>query len=31
MKAMNFYTVNGWAGSNYDSKLSNYENVFCTS
>ncbi len=21
MKAMNFYTVNGWAGSNYDSKL----------
>lgn len=22
MKAMNFYTQNGWAGSNYDSKLS---------
>ena len=22
MKAMNFYTANGWAGSNYDSKLS---------
>lgn len=21
MKAMNFYTANGWAGSNYDSKL----------
>lgn len=25
MKAMNFYTVNGWAGSNYDSKLSTKE------
>ena len=22
MKAMNFYTANGWAGLNYDSKLS---------
>lgn len=25
MKAMNFYTANGWAGSNYDSKLSTKE------
>lgn len=25
MKAMNFYTQNGWAGSNYDSKLSTKE------
>lgn len=25
MKAMNFYTANGWAGSNYDSKLSTEE------
>ena len=25
MKAMNFYTSNGWAGSNYDSKLSTKE------
>jgi hypothetical protein len=25
MKAMNFYTTNGWAGSNYDSKLSTKE------
>ena len=27
MKAMNFYTANGWAGSNYDSKLSTKEIV----
>ncbi len=25
MKVMNFYTANGWAGSNYDSKLSTKE------
>lgn len=25
MKAMNFFTANGWAGSNYDSKLSTKE------
>lgn len=25
MKAMNFYTANGWSGSNYDSKLSTKE------
>lgn len=25
MKAINFYTANGWAGSNYDSKLSTKE------
>lgn len=25
MKPMNFYTANGWAGSNYDSKLSTKE------
>lgn len=25
MKAMNFYTANGWVGSNYDSKLSTKE------
>lgn len=25
MKPMNFYTQNGWAGSNYDSKLSTKE------
>ena len=25
MKAMNFYTANGWAGSNYDSNLSTKE------
>lgn len=25
MKTMNFYTANGWAGSNYDSKLSTKE------
>ena len=25
MKTMNFYTQNGWAGSNYDSKLSTKE------
>lgn len=25
MKSMNFYTANGWAGSNYDSKLSTKE------
>ena len=25
MEAMNFYTQNGWAGSNYDSKLSTKE------
>lgn len=25
MKAMNFYSANGWAGSNYDSKLSTKE------
>lgn len=25
MKAMSFYTANGWAGSNYDSKLSTKE------
>lgn len=25
MKAMNFYTANGWGGSNYDSKLSTKE------
>lgn len=25
MEAMNFYTANGWAGSNYDSKLSTKE------
>lgn len=25
MKAVNFYTANGWAGSNYDSKLSTKE------
>lgn len=25
MKAMNFYTANGWAGSNYDSRLSTKE------
>lgn len=25
MKAMNFYTASGWAGSNYDSKLSTKE------
>ena len=25
MKAMDFYTANGWAGSNYDSKLSTKE------
>lgn len=26
MKAMSFYTANGWAGSNYDSKLSTLDN-----
>ena len=25
METMNFYTQNGWAGSNYDSKLSTKE------